>query len=125
MLKGIILEIMPIKYSRTDGQYSRVKIRLETGEIAFTDLVSNYRNYQNWKYLLKVGNKISGLQLMPTKGKVLKVNADSMPRLVSEKVSGHWEQNKKTGNMMWVNDYEILEDQKLKEINLKQNKLKL
>ena len=122
MLKGIILEILPIKYSRTDGQYSRVKIRLETGQIAFTDLVSGYRNYSNWKYLLKVGNKISGLQLMPAKGKVLKVNADCMPQLVSEKVSGHWENKMdKTNTMIWVNDWQDFKPLKL--INSKQLKL--
>lgn len=78
-MKGEITKIDPPKASRNgDSSYIRVYFSLENGKFAKTDLCPTYRNYERWKRFLKVGTKVSNLQLKEVKG-ITTVNADSFP----------------------------------------------
>lgn len=73
-----IHKIDNLKKSRTEAHYLRVHFRTEAHRWAQTDLVREYRNFQHWRDLLKVGNVLGGLDMItPTK-----VNGDSRPYLV-------------------------------------------
>lgn len=88
-MKGTIIKIHPIKYSR-NGQhvFTRVEFKLEDNTWAKTDLVQGYRNYPRWENLLKVGNDLNGL-VLKKKGEV---DADSYPEIFKNKIKSKWSQ---------------------------------
>jgi hypothetical protein len=115
-MKGEIIKIMPEAYSRNGNTFTRVMIKLSNMDIAFADLCPDYRNFKNWKPYLKVGTRLAGLDLISKK----KVNADSLIYLPDQKRLGHWEENKETNTMKWVDDNFIEEKNRLNKLDIKQ-----
>jgi len=85
-MKGSIIKILPKRFSRNGGTFTRVNFKMEDGSFAQTDLVDSYRNVARWRNLLRVGINLDGLLL---KGKN-KVNADSFPREIKVGVKQEW-----------------------------------
>lgn len=81
-----IKRIHQLKQARSDGAaFYRVEFRFfDARERKWvwlkTDLVTRYRNWANWRHLLRVGNKIGNLRLK--KGTRDTVDADSRPTLI-------------------------------------------
>ncbi|MEI7998880.1 MAG: hypothetical protein WCH62_05185 [Candidatus Omnitrophota bacterium] len=117
-MKGQIIKIHPIKRSRNGGQFVRVEFRLEDRTWAKTDLVISYRNYNRWKYLIKVGVNLEGL-LLKRPGEV---NADSFPRVIDPGVIKKWQQMP-DGSMAIVEEREEIKPLEPAEPELIQTKL--
>jgi len=114
---GTITKIHELKESRNGNWFMRVEFRLKNGDWAKTDLCPSFRNYERWKYLLKVGVDLTGLNLK-RKGEV---NADSYPEVRKPNVAGHWEDTP-SGGMKFVAD--DLVDKKVEEVEQKQIMIK-
>lgn len=86
-LKAKITGIGAQRFSRNgDVFFQRIKLQLEDGSFAMTDLVSSYRNYQWWEPVIKagVGTVIGGIFLKDGYTKPLKVNADSQVFIIQD-----------------------------------------
>ncbi len=70
-----IIKIHPKQKSINGNAFIRVEFKDGDGVWRKTDLCPDYRNYNRWKDLLVVGNKLTGLELKDD----LTINADSMP----------------------------------------------
>lgn len=83
-MRGTVIKIHPIKYSRTEGAFTRIEFKLEDGSWAKTDIVSKYRNYSRWQPIIKAGAEtaLDGLMLR----KQGEVDGDSYPRITHEKI---------------------------------------
>ena len=76
---GEIIKILPYKKSRNEGIYLRVEFKMEGGGWSKTDLVPGFRNYNLWKNIAKVGNKLGNLKMKDSQT----VDADSHPILLT------------------------------------------
>lgn len=76
-----IIKILQTKQSRNGNAYLRVEFLDEAGKFWKTDLCPDYRNWRQWKNLLKVGNHLGNLR----KKDENTIDADSMPILISGK----------------------------------------
>jgi len=79
-MKAKILKIEDPKISQNgDVKFYRVKMRLEDGTFAMTDIVPKFKNYAWWKNIIKHGKGywIEGVKLRS----VGKVDADSMVKI--------------------------------------------
>lgn len=74
-MRGTISKIHPIKRSRNGNSFVRVEFKLEDGRWAKTDLCPDFRNYNRWKDLLRIGQSLIGLNLKQAG----EVDADSFP----------------------------------------------
>jgi hypothetical protein len=104
-MRGEITLIHPIKFGRNKEPFIRVEFKMEDGSWAKTDLCLNYRNFEHWKWLLKVGRQLKDLEYTEKNGAPVKgeINADCFPDIFQAKRSGHWEQLA-NGNMAWIED---------------------
>ena len=115
---GQITKIDPVKRSRNGGQFIRIYFRLSDGQWAKTDLVISYRNYNRWKYLIKVGVDLEGL-ILKRPGEV---DADSFPRVIIPGTVKKWKQMP-DGSMAILEEKEEMEPLPPKDPEFIQTKL--
>jgi hypothetical protein len=75
---GEIIKILDPKQSRNGNTYRRVEFKMEDGGWAKTDLCYDYRNWDRWRKVLRVGNKLFNLRMKDS----ITVDADSLPLLL-------------------------------------------
>ena len=81
-MKGKITWIRPAEKNEKGQYYKRVHFQMLEGLVpkTSTHLVMEYRNYDNWREILTVGNIVGGLEFLPkNQGRI---NADSPVYLV-------------------------------------------
>ncbi len=84
-MKAKIKQIMYPRFSRNgDVFFQRIKLQMEDGSFAMTDLVSTFRNFKWWEPVIKAGTGtvIGGVFLKD--GYKDKVNADSQIYIIQE-----------------------------------------
>lgn len=90
-MQGTITKIDSLKMSRNgDTPFFRIKIVLDNGRFAMTDVCPKYRNYANWEPVIERFKKnksaaVDGLVFIPGDGK--KVNADSPIKLLDRPIT--------------------------------------
>lgn len=80
-MKAKITKINKPRISRNqDVYFQRIHLQLENGDHAMTDLVSNFRNFVNWKEVIESGpgTVVDGVELLEPK----KVNGDSQVKII-------------------------------------------
>ena len=77
-MTGEIIKILPLQKSRNGNTYWRIEFKMDDGSWMKTDLCPDYRNWNRWKKLLKVGNKLFNLKQKD----YLTIDADSEPYLL-------------------------------------------
>lgn len=85
-MKGTITKIHEMKHSRNGNLFFRVEFKLDNGDWAKSDICPDFRNYQRWADLLKVGMALDDLDLR----RPGEVNADSYPRAILAPKTGRW-----------------------------------
>jgi len=77
-MTGTITKISPYKKSRNSNSYLMVEFKMaKDGSWARTFLCPDYRNWKNWKKLIRVGNILTGLQMKSAD----MIDADSRPAI--------------------------------------------
>jgi len=100
-MRGTVIKVHPISYSRNGGAFIRLEFRLETGQWAKTDLVPSFVNFARWKPFLTVGEDLDGILLKPGPIGKPEINADSYPRRHQTPVEGFWKL-RDDGCMEWI-----------------------
>ena len=77
-MTGEIIKILPLTKSVNGNSYIRVEFKLSNGKWAKTDICPDYRNYQRWKNIIKVGNNLDNLILKNNDT----IDADSFPEIL-------------------------------------------
>jgi hypothetical protein len=77
-IQGEIRKIQNKVSPVNDCQYHRIHLKGNDGQHYMTDIVPGFRNYKQWKPLLKVGNVLAGLEILSPG----KIDADSKVKLV-------------------------------------------
>jgi hypothetical protein len=83
-MKGTVIEVHPLKMSRTEHAFIRIEFMFEDGKWAKTDIVTKYRNYNRWKPIIDrgVGTALANLTLR----KNGEVNGDSYPVILAKPI---------------------------------------
>ncbi|MDZ4205779.1 MAG: hypothetical protein U1C12_00975 [Patescibacteria group bacterium] len=111
-MKAKITKLNKPRISRNgDVAFHRVHMQLQDGSHAMTDLVSSFRNFNNWKPILQAGpgTWIDGVDLINPK----KVNADSQVRIIQapviqEGIQGEIDQIKAQSHSDQNKEYKIV-----------------
>jgi hypothetical protein len=77
-----IVKILDPAVSSMGNTYIRVILKSEDGKWIKTDLVPGYKNYERWKKVLQVQNKLYGIVMIDD----VFVNADSRVQLLDAKL---------------------------------------
>jgi hypothetical protein len=83
-MRGTIIDIHPLKMSRTEHAFIRIEFMMEDGKWAKTDVVTRYRNYNRWKPIIQKGRTTAlGNLKFRREGEV---DADSYPVILTEPI---------------------------------------
>lgn len=85
-MRATISKIHPIKKSKNGNAFIRIEFKLENGRWAKTDICPDFRNYQRWDNVLRVGNDLTGIKLKRDN----EVDADSFPELFDGSIKKKW-----------------------------------
>lgn len=85
--KATIRKVHPMKMSRNGNRFIRLDFELEDGRFGKTDICPDYRNYPRWQRIIALGAGTSlGLLQIKREGKMVEINADSYPEVLSKPV---------------------------------------
>lgn len=79
-----------MKMSRNSNRFIRIDFVLQDGRFAKTDVCPDYRNYPRWQRIIALGagTALDGLQIKKEGPKLIEINADSYPTVLSKPLEG-------------------------------------